>query len=661
MKKLTVLLFFVIGSISAFTQTIEGTKVTSPIVPNSILDPYPTHDAYWGKDGYRSVSRITERDSIKIAYRKEGMQVYVKADSSVYQLRYGITNANWFKLGNGGSIIYANNGLTKDVDTIKLGGMFNNNINIQSNIGKSYRIQGTSSTGYSVYNVLMDTTQITHYIAGNFGAETCLMSLDMINRKAPVFRTYISGVLGNKTTAITQDSIKVKIEGKQEVTDTIRSNKGIRSPGYYNMDGTPIGSQTPVQVATIVHDSLIQQKVNIPNKLQIGNNLILKNVKKDTIVTKVLTLHGDTVKYAETTLGGSGSIDSSKLVTKYNIGNASLNTGYYIFSPNNISETDFGNNRFQVANNSLNVNYAMIFQDSSGISNISASRYITLAAGLYPKISTYTLNNNGLYANANYGARNISNPGWLTPKSYVDSTVLANSGGGITTQFVNDKVKWKDSTQVHLGRYALGDNSGSYNVSIGANTMSYTNTGNNNTAIGSYALRVNSSGYNNLANGNSALYSNTIGAYNTAIGNGALSANISGNLNIGIGRNVGNGGSATLDSRLYIGNNSSDSTVLPIWSNMDTHKIILNNEVGIHKYPTCALDVNGQIKTTQLTGALTDGAPTAAQINTATGLTPSTAGAGYTAIIHDTDGSQLDYRIYSNGTTWSYWVGTTAL
>jgi hypothetical protein len=56
----------------------------------------------------------------------------------------------------------------------------------------------------------------------------------------------------------------------------------------------------------------------------------------------------------------------------------------------------------------------------------------------------------------------------------------------------------------------------------------------------------------------------------------------------------------------------------------------------------------------QITGALTDGTPTAAEINTATGLTPATAGAGYHRTIKDTTGTALLYRIESDGTSWFF-------
>lgn len=134
MKTLLLFLFSILFSLQVFSQATSGTRITSPIVPNDSSDVYPTHDAAFGRDGYRSVLTITERNAIKTGLRKEGMQVYVKADSTIYQLRHGITNSNWFivnntllpsitafvndNFGNGGVVIV----VTIDVDTFNFQG-----------------------------------------------------------------------------------------------------------------------------------------------------------------------------------------------------------------------------------------------------------------------------------------------------------------------------------------------------------------------------------------------------------------------------------------------------------------------------------------------------------------------------------------------------------
>lgn len=59
---------------------IKGTNVSSPIVPFTEQDLYPTHDAKYGKGGFRTVDTIEEMNGIPGPRREEGMLVYVKTD-----------------------------------------------------------------------------------------------------------------------------------------------------------------------------------------------------------------------------------------------------------------------------------------------------------------------------------------------------------------------------------------------------------------------------------------------------------------------------------------------------------------------------------------------------------------------------------------------------
>lgn len=85
--------------------------------------------------------------------------------------------------------------------------------------------------------------------------------------------------------------------------------------------------------------------------------------------------------------------------------------------------------------------------------------------------------------------------------------------------------------------------------------------------------------------------------------------------------------------------------------------ILMTNKTGDEKY---RLYANGTQKIAQLSAALTDGAPTDAEIDSATGLTPATAGAGWKCVIKDSNGSGLCYLVESDGTAWHYWASTIA-
>lgn len=71
------------------------------------------------------------------------------------------------------------------------------------------------------------------------------------------------------------------------------------------------------------------------------------------------------------------------------------------------------------------------------------------------------------------------------------------------------------------------------------------------------------------------------------------------------------------------------------------------------------MDLLGGLTATLFLGALTDGAPTTAEIEVVLGL-GSTHSAGYFTTIQDSDGTGLLYKVQWDGTNWSYWVGTHA-
>lgn len=112
---LRLLIISLLAFITIAASGQSGTKVTSSLVPNSNLDNYPTHQAKYGKGGYRSVATLTERDAILSSRRDTGMLVYVIAADKIYTLKTGISNANWeeFKVGSEAStdtVVYTRNG-----------------------------------------------------------------------------------------------------------------------------------------------------------------------------------------------------------------------------------------------------------------------------------------------------------------------------------------------------------------------------------------------------------------------------------------------------------------------------------------------------------------------------------------------------------------------
>jgi hypothetical protein len=80
---------------------IKGTNVIAPVVPFSTDDVHPSHEARYGRGGYRTVATIAERDAIPAPRLEAGMLVYVSAGSgSLWQL--GADLETWTEFSSGG-------------------------------------------------------------------------------------------------------------------------------------------------------------------------------------------------------------------------------------------------------------------------------------------------------------------------------------------------------------------------------------------------------------------------------------------------------------------------------------------------------------------------------------------------------------------------------
>lgn len=63
-----------------------GINLGAPILPATEEDIFPTHDAKYGKGGYRTVTDADERNSIPPARRELGMAVRTLDDNVVWIL-----------------------------------------------------------------------------------------------------------------------------------------------------------------------------------------------------------------------------------------------------------------------------------------------------------------------------------------------------------------------------------------------------------------------------------------------------------------------------------------------------------------------------------------------------------------------------------------------
>ena len=95
-------------------------------------------------------------------------------------------------------------------------------------------------------------------------------------------------------------------------------------------------------------------------------------------------------------------------------------------------------------------------------------------------------------------------------------------------------------------------------------------------------------------------------------------------------------------------------TSTPVVATADELNILHNLEPNLKYIGDVA------ILTAQVIAALTDNTPTNAEITSALGMTAAVAGANYTRIIKDSDGSGLIYQVFSDGTSWHYIKSTIA-
>jgi hypothetical protein len=79
---------------------IPGVNVVAPVVPTSTTDVHPSHEARYGKGGWRTVATVEERDAIPAPRREQGMVVVVAADGRRWVLGSNLTT--WTEDTGGG-------------------------------------------------------------------------------------------------------------------------------------------------------------------------------------------------------------------------------------------------------------------------------------------------------------------------------------------------------------------------------------------------------------------------------------------------------------------------------------------------------------------------------------------------------------------------------
>jgi hypothetical protein len=323
---------------------------------------------------------------------------------------------------------------------------------------------------------------------------------------------------------------------------------------------------------------------------------------------------------------------------------------------------------------------------TSGWSN-TAVGYNALAVG----VGTGSLNIGGagveFYANTAIGE---SSGLAMTTGSY-NTFVGCNSGTKLTTGIENCffGVHAGQETTIGNANLFIGKSTGYFNVdgdyniaigggagaaavsldgqiAIGYNALAVNVTGANCIAIGMSSQVANTNGASHVSIGYQSLYSTNYDAGCTAVGYqaGYLTA-VNSNYNSYFGFCAGRTITTGAVSNTFIGANAGyhgsqlatadNSTAI----GADTYTT-KSNQVVIGNSSITEMKLAGRLIMTQISASITDGTPSDAELDTATGLTPSTAGAGWACTVLDSGGSGLLYRVESDGTNWQYWVAAKA-
>jgi hypothetical protein len=80
--------------------SIKGTNVIAPVVPFDTADVYASHEARYGRGGYRSVSNTAERDAITAERREAGMLVFTISDGKTWKLSTDLVSWSEFVTGS---------------------------------------------------------------------------------------------------------------------------------------------------------------------------------------------------------------------------------------------------------------------------------------------------------------------------------------------------------------------------------------------------------------------------------------------------------------------------------------------------------------------------------------------------------------------------------
>ena len=543
-------------------------------------------------------------------------------------------NQSWHNTGGGGNI-FANTGLEKDGDTIKL--LQNNEVfKSPTLLGVNQRGAQYTFSGLNIYNESNSFPSFQLQSSGKLNSNMMSLTGD----SSGIYYDQIDTSLWTDNHLITKRKLKDELYAltpkKQDSTwNSIRLRDSIslwnvygttkiESDNYHISKNDIITDIEPSQIILSEEDEI----TNINNE----NWSLTNNVDTTFVTPGMINLHGPGAVYKINgiPINTSTSDTINKVETRYHAANT--------YHPR------LGLTTLNFSADTAKFRGKIVINDSTVLYLPNQTNFLgSLFFGTGGKYLTHTTTATGRH--------NIGIGSWAL--------------GSVTTGYQN----------IAIGYTVLQSlTTGIANFGMGYSTMSKLTTASQNVAIGTGVLQNGTTGsYNTIIGGASARFGNydscVFIGFSTAFGTSGKGLNQKSQIKIG--PDVGK--TDTTNYTLWI--DHKNTTIPLIGGRFDLDRVSINKIM-----PACGdstfnvgggIDARGlklsnnasinKLKTIQISAALTDGAPTNAEINTATGTTPATVGAGWQCTIKDNNGSGLLYKIESDGTNWFYIIMMQAL
>lgn len=225
---------------------LKGTNVAGMVVPFTSDDKYATHDAQYGKGGFRSVATIAERDAIPAERKTDGMIVHVTANGLNYEWK---NNAwvEWLPKGNVTVDAALNAGSNNAVSNKAA----TTGINEAKNAAAA--AQNTANAAIPKANIEQTVSQATDKVPSSKAVQT------HVSAAASSVAAIANNALNTANAAIPKANITQDVEANKTREDLVPSTKAVHDA----IDGKIADIPAPVVDAALnaTSTNAVQNKV----------------------------------------------------------------------------------------------------------------------------------------------------------------------------------------------------------------------------------------------------------------------------------------------------------------------------------------------------------------------------------------------------------------